>query len=207
VLTPRRLTMAFSVGSRATATIDLAAPEESTFGVSQAALLDTAVAVIRTWLAGVLDGTAAAQPVETERRKGFELRIGEELARAKRFDVPTGLLTIDLAPGAPGAGARAAMPIPEVVVRQLRSSDVIGRLEEGEIGVLLVHTSGEGTAAAARRMLNSLRTLAEEHKLPQVNLGATTFVATDTSAEEVVARAKQDAATREGGEQGDGGDL
>ena len=199
-MTPRRLTMAFSVGNRATATIDLAASEESEFGVSQALLLETAVAVIRTWLAGVLDGIAAAPPAEAEPSKGFELRIGEELARAKRVDVPTGLLTIDLAPGPPGAVARTSMPIPDVVVRQLRSSDVIGRLEGGEICVLLGHTGGEGTAAAARRLLDSLRTLAEEHKLPRVSLGATTFVATDASAEEVVARARQDATTREGGD-------
>jgi len=198
VTTPRRLTMAFPVGNTATATLDLAAPEEAEFGVSQAALLDTAVAVIWTWLAGVVDGTAAAQPVEPEPRKEFELRIGEELARAKRFDLQTGLLTIDLAPGQrPGAAARATMPIPDVVVRQLRSSDVIGRLEEGEICVLLVHTSGEGTAAAARRLLKSLKTLAEEHQLAPVSLGATTFATTDASAEEVLARARQDATTRE----------
>ena len=199
-LTPRRLTAAFSVGTQAVATIDLTAPEKAPFTISHGVLLESAVGLIRTWLAGLLDG-AATQPVEPEpAHEGFELRIGEELARAKRFDLQTGLFVIDLAPGVhrPSAPARAAIPIPEVVVRQLRSSDVIGRLEGGELCVLLVHTNAEGTAASAARLLQSLEALAEQHKLPRVMLGATTFAMADASVADVLARAKEDAKRRSG---------
>jgi hypothetical protein len=198
-LTPHRLTSAFSVGTQAVATIDLTAPEEAPFTISHGVLLESAVGLIRTWLAGLLDG-AATQPVEPEPREAFEVRIGEELARAKRFDLQTGLLTIDLAPGVhrPSAPARAAIPIPDVVVRQLRSSDVIGRLEGGELCVMLVHTNAEGTASAASRLLQNLETLAEQHKLPRVTLGATTFAMADAAVAEVLARAQEDAKRRSG---------
>ena len=196
-MTPRRLTMAFSVDSRAVAMIDLTAPEDVEFSISHAALLESAVGVIRTWLAGVLDG-AAANVVEPEPLPGFEPRIGEELARTKRFHLQTGLLVIDLAPGAqrPDARARAAVPIPDTVVRQLRSSDVVGRLEGGEICALLVHTNDEGTAFAATRLLQNLETLAQQHELPRVTLGATMFTMADEAVTDVLTRAKEDAKRR-----------
>jgi hypothetical protein len=198
IMTARRLTMTFSVGTRARTTIDLAAPEGSDFTITHGVLLESGVGVIRMWLAGVLDG-AAAHVVEPEPTPGFEVRVGEELARAKRFHLQTGVLVIDLAPGAERPAARrTALPIPDVVVRQLRTSDLVGRLEDGEICALLVHTGADGTTSAATRILQGLEKLAEEHELPHVALGATTIAMTDESVADVLARAKEDAARRAG---------
>ncbi len=197
LMTPRRLTLAFSVGNRATAIIDLTAPEGSDFGISHASLLESAVSVIKTWLAGVLDG-AAAQEAEAEPAPGFESRLGEEIARAKRAHLETGLILIDLAPGAQ-RGARVRANVPSPVARQLRAGDVLGRLKTGEICALLMGTNAEGTEYAASRIYQSLESLARQHDLPGVRVGATTFNLADDSVPDVLARAEQDANRRTGG--------
>jgi hypothetical protein len=197
LMTPRRLTMAFSVGNRAVAIIDLMAPEAAEFSISHAALMESAVSVLRTWLAGVIDG-AAAQAVEPAPGQGFESRIGEELVRTKRSQAPTGLIVIDLAPGAPRKEAPARATVPNPVVRQLRSSDVLGRLKGGEICALLVDTTEEGTVLAATRLHQTLDALAKQHDLPGVAIGATTFTTADESVADVLARATEDAKQRSG---------
>jgi hypothetical protein len=196
-MTPRRLTMAFSVGNRAVAIIDVTAAEGSDFGITHAALLESAVNVLKTWLAGVLDG-AAAQAAEIEPAHTFETRIAEELARAKRAPAETGLIVIDLAPGAQRRDARVRANVPSPVVRQLRSSDVLGRLKTGEICALLSGTTADGTSYAATRLLQSLAALAREHNLPSVTVGATTFNPADESVADVLGRAHEDARRRSG---------
>ncbi len=198
LMTPQRLTMAFSVGNRATAIIDLTALEGADFSISHASLLDSAVSVLKTWLAGVLDG-AAAQAAETEPALGFEARLGEELMRAKRAHLETGLIVIDLAPGAQRRDARVRANVPSPVARQLRGSDVLGRLKSGEICALLVGTNAEGTEYAATRLYQSLEALARQHDLPGVTVGATTFNLADDSVPDVLARAEQNAKRRTGG--------
>jgi hypothetical protein len=200
LMTPRRLTMAFSVGNRAMTLIDLTAPEGADFGITHASLLESAVGVLRTWLAGVLDG-AAAQAVEVMSAEGFETRIGEELGRTKQSNLETGLIVIDLAPGSPRRDARVRSNVPSPVARQLRSSDVLGRLKSGEICALLTNTTADGAGFAAARILTSLAALAREHDLPTVSVGATTFGSADESVADVLARAQQDAKRRSGGQE------
>jgi hypothetical protein len=195
LMTPQRLTMAFSVGTRAVAIIDVIAPEPAEFGISHAALLETSVGVFRAWLAGVLDGSAA-QASEGEPGHGFEVRINEELARAKSVPHQAGVLVIDLAPGAERRDARVRATVPGPVARQLRASDVLGRLKTGEICALLVNTSAEGTDLVARRLHQSLESLAKQHNLPGVTVGAATFASADESVADVLARAQEDAKRR-----------
>jgi hypothetical protein len=197
LMTPRRLTMAFSVGNRAVAIIDVTASDGSDFGITHASLLESAVNVLKTWLAGVLDG-AAAQVAEAEPAQSFETRIAEELARTKRAPAETGVIVIDLAPGAQRRDARVRANVPSPVVRQLRSSDVLGRLKTGEICALLSGTTADGTSYAATRLLQSLAALAREHNLPSVTVGATTFNPADESVADVLARAYEDARRRSG---------
>jgi hypothetical protein len=197
LMTPRRLTMAFSVGNRAVAIIDLTAPEGADFSISHASLLESSIGVLRTWLAGVLDG-AAAQAVEVEPPAAFETRINDELARSKKAPKETGLIVIDLAPGSPRRDTRVRSNVPSPVVRQLRSTDVLGRLKTGEICVLLSDTTAEGTSFTATRLLQQLAALARQHDLPGVKVGATTFGAADESVADVLARAQADAKRRSG---------
>jgi GGDEF domain-containing protein len=198
LMTPRRLTMTFSVGSQAIATIDLVAPEGSEFGITDVGLLESAVGVMRVWLAGVLDGTAA-QPAEGEPAAGFETRIDEELARAQRLPAETGVVMIDLAPGAQRREVRVRAAVPNPVVRQLRASDVLGRLKDGEICALLSNTTADGSAAAAARLHQNLQALAEQHNLPDVMVGATTLLESDETVADVLARAREDARRRGAG--------
>jgi len=198
LMTPRRLTMAFSVGNQAVAIIDLTAPENADFSISHASLLESAVGVLKTWLAGVLDG-AAAQELEAEPAQGFEPRIAEALTRAKRAHLETGLIVIDLAPGTQRRDARVRSTVPSPVVRQLRHSDVLGRLKGGEICALLAGTDAQGTELAAARLYQTLETLARQHDLPGVSVGATTFNMADDSVTDVLSRAQQDAKRRGAG--------
>jgi hypothetical protein len=197
LMTPRRMTMAFSVGNKAVAIIDLTAPEGADFGITHASLLESAVGVLRTWFGGVLDG-AAAQAVGLEPAPGFETRIGEELARVKQAQTETGLIVIDLAPGSPRRDVRVRANVPSPVARQLRASDVLGRLKTGEICALLSDTTADGPSFAATRILQSLAALARQHDLPTVKVGATTFRLGDEAVSDVLARAEEDARRRSG---------
>jgi diguanylate cyclase with GGDEF domain len=199
LMTPKRLTMAFSVGNRAMTLIDLTAPEGADFGITHASLLESAVGVLRTWLAGVLDG-AAAQAVEVMSAEGFENRIDEELNRSKQSNLETGLIVIDLAPGSPRRDVKVRSNVPSPVARALRSTDVLGRLKSGEICALLTNTTADGASFAATRLLQGLAALAREHNLPTVSVGATTFGSSEESVTDVLARAQQDAKRRSGGE-------
>jgi hypothetical protein len=195
VLAPGRLTMAFAVGSQAVATIDLTASEGSEFAITDAGLLETAVGVLRLWLAGVLDGSST-QPTEPESATGFELRLGDELTRVHREPGKTGIVVLDLAPGAQRRDVRVRAAVPNPVLRQLRASDVPGRLKDGEICALLTNTTPEGVAAAAARLHQNLQALAKQHNLPNVEVGAAMLLPSDESVADVVARAKEDARRR-----------
>jgi len=200
LMTPRRLSMAFSVGNKAVAIIDLTAPDGADFSISHASLLESAVGVLKTWFAGVLDG-AAAQVLEVEPAQSFESRIGDELAKAKKGPAETGVIVIDLAPGAQRRETRVRSNVPSPVARQLRASDVLGRLKTGQICAVLTGTGADGTSFAASRLLQSLAALAREHDLPTVSVGATTLKEVDESVADVLARAQEDAKRRTGGGQ------
>ena len=170
--------------------------EAADFSISHASLLESSIGVLRTWLAGVLDG-AAAQAVEVEPPAAFETRINDELTRSKKAPRETGLID---RPGARPAATRhtSAINVPSPVVRQLRATDVLGRLKTGEICVLLSDTTAEGTSFTATRLLQQLAALARQHDLPGVKVGATTFGAADESVADVLARAQADAKRRSG---------
>jgi PleD family two-component response regulator len=108
------------------------------------------------------------------------------------------LIVIDLAPGSPRRDTRVRSNVPSPVVRQLRSTDVLGRLKTGEICVLLSDTTAEGTSFTATRLLQQLAALARQHDLPGVKVGATTFGAAEESVADVLARAQADAKRRSG---------
>lgn len=196
LLTARRLTLAFSVGARAVAMLDVVAAEDAEFNIGHGVLLEWAVGAIRPWLAGVLGGTAA-QALQPQPPR-FEQRIEEELVRTKRFHLETGLLVVE----APAEALKDTGPetvparVPEVVAGQLRSSDVSGRLQGGEICALLVHTHADGTASAAARLLRTLQALARLRGLPPATLGMAMFGTGDESAADVLARAREDARLR-----------
>ena len=60
-------------------------------------------------------------------------------------------------------------------------------------------TNAEGTEYAASRLYQHLESLAKEHDLPGVTVGATTFNLADDSVADILDRAEQDAKRRTGG--------
>jgi hypothetical protein len=131
--------MAFSVGNKAVAIIDLTAPDGADFSISHASLLESAVGVLKTWFAGVLDG-AAAQALEVEPTESFESVSATSSRRRKKGPAETGVIVIDLAPGAQRRETRVRSNVPSPVARQLRASDVLGRLKTGQICAVLTGT-------------------------------------------------------------------
>jgi hypothetical protein len=196
LLAPTRMTVQVALAANAVAILDMTAQPDADFTVGKAVLLEEAVDVLNMWLAGMLQGTAAG--AEVKQPPQFEPRIDEELARAQHLRVETGLLLIDTPPKAERqeAWARAGLPLEDVLAKQLRSSDVTGRLEDGTIAALMLRTGVDGSAAVAARARRSLDTLARERGLPAIALGVTTFGLERHSVNDVVGWAREDAARR-----------
>lgn len=89
---------------------------------------------------------------------GFEERLREELARARRYGKPLSILCggIDALDEADGEGVAleriAGFLMTPDHPDRLRESDVAGRLASGDIAILLPETSKEGAAVKAERV-------------------------------------------------------
>ena len=89
---------------------------------------------------------------------GFEERLREELARARRYGKPLSILCggLDVLDDSAGEGVAleriAGFLLAPDHPDRLRESDVAGRLASGDIAILLPETSKEGAAVKAERV-------------------------------------------------------
>ena len=114
---------------------------------------------------------------------------------AQGINLRAGLLVIDLARSTDEGDARfGPLPTPEEVSKQIRSSDLVGRLEGGHIGVLLVHAEAQGVASTAASIRQRLDEAAHRAGLPPVTLGLAALPSGEQSVAAVVAQAMADAA-------------
>ena len=118
----------------------------------------------------------------------FERRIQEEIERAKRFNLGLGLVLIAATPGDPGME-----PVVAAIRSELRASDLMGRLRDGQVAVLLVHAEPIGADSVVVRLRQRLELLAEDTSLTALQLGKATFSADTSSADALIARARQQA--------------
>jgi hypothetical protein len=119
---------------------------------------------------------------------GFETRIDEEVARARRFGLDLILVLIGATPEALSQDAERMMT--DALRGVLRGSDLIGRLGSGEIGVLLVHTSAEGARSVEGRLEETLRTLMRHGHVPVLTMGESGFPTAGDSGAALVAQAR-----------------
>lgn len=151
------------------------------------------IKALRPWLREAAAGLTTQSPLFDAAAEGapFELRIQEEVERAKRFNLGLGLVLIG---PAQGAGGEAAMePLLEAVRSELRASDLMGRIRGGLVAVLLVHAEPSGAASVTSRLQRRLRKLPDEAHLRVVKLGRAVFSADCGSADALIAQALREA--------------
>jgi GGDEF domain-containing protein len=142
--------------------LDLGCGGTRRFGPGEAELAERAAGLLGPWLAGALQALSQSGVVPAALApSGFEPRIQEELERARRFNLELGLLVIGAEDAGADRHALALVPLVEAVRSQLRGSDLVGRLADGSIAALVVHTDERGLGAVAARVERRLARLTE----------------------------------------------
>ena len=152
--------------------------------------------VLGVWIAGTVQGTADAEQASIPAPIAiFAAQIDEEVRLAARLKLSSGLLVIDVTHSTDEGDARAgALPVPQQLSKQISSSDLVGPLEGGHVGVLLIYADAQGVASAAARIRQRLDEAAHRAGLPAVTLGLAAFSSTEQSLATVVAQARAAAA-------------
>jgi GGDEF domain-containing protein len=130
----------------------------------------------------------AAQPAVS----AFLRRLEEELERAKRFDLRLSLVLIDIPRQVPSAQDAIAQ-VQETVRRELRGSDVLGKMNGERVAALLTHTDAPGSHKVVGRLRRRLADAAMRLNLAGVTVGHAVFSPDCKTAEALVSQAVRDA--------------
>jgi hypothetical protein len=141
---------------------------------------------LRPWLREAAAGLASrGSPFDAGLDvSSFERRIQEEIERARRFNLGLGLVLIS-----GGSAFRSLEPIVAAVRAELRASDLMGRIRDGHVAVLLVHTEPTGADSVINRLRNRLGPLDEAGSVSVVQVGKATFSPDVSSADALIAQA------------------
>ena len=141
---------------------------------------------LRPWLREAVAGLASRGSLfdAAVEASSFERRIQEEIERARRFNLGLGLVLI----GSPSA-VRGMEPIVSAVRAELRASDLMGRIRDGHVAVLLVHTEAAGADSVINRLRSRLGALEEGTSVAVVQVGKATFSPEVSSADALIAQA------------------
>lgn len=161
VLAPDHFVVPMELRPGVQAVLDLTPPSGMVFTKESALVTREAAAVLRLWLAGSVQSSAAA-PEKGSVDWVFLERVTEELDRAKRFDLSLSMLLLDLDPTQSVDDVTVSRVI-GLVREELRCSDLLGPVGPGRIAVLLVHTDVRGVNSVMprvrRRMEGGLRSV------------------------------------------------
>lgn len=196
-LSAERLLFPLHVGLSRPAVLELGATGGARFGPSAARLVESTAALLTVWLAGAFQGLAiGGLGLDVKDTSAFEGRIEDEIERARRFNLQAGLLVIDTVETSRDRHALALQPMIEALRSQLRASDLIGRLRDGNLAALLVQTDSRGVAVVANRVEARLARMAAEERLPETVLGRAAYPTAGETAAALVAAAREDLARR-----------
>ena len=145
-------------------------------------------------------------------RRAFLDRLGEEIARAQRYDHPVSLLygdidQLDQLNQAAGreVGDRALREVARLIAEdeatRVRDSDIVGRLSGDEFGILLVETDRSGGAIKANRLREAVARLPlPDDLVASISFGIACAPDDATDADKLLAnaRAALDSAKRTG---------
>lgn len=186
---------ALPVASGVSATLEMRPASGEGFTPDAALVTRVAARVLQTWLVGA-EPALAEQSVSVETMQpvmsAFLRRIEEELERAKRFDLRLSLVIIDL-PGQIASEQDAVSQLQETVRRELRGSDVLGKMDGHRVAALLTHTDAPGSHRVVGRLRRRLADAAARFNLSGVTVGHAVFSPDCRTAEALVSQAVRDA--------------
>jgi hypothetical protein len=196
LLQPGRLLLPLQVGLAAPGLLVLESGVGETFSLGDTAVAEAGATALEVWLAGAVRGLASATSGQGVTRASgeFERRIAEEIERARRFNLRTGLIVIDASDGEAQRRCLSQAPVVEAVRGQLRASDILGQLVDGRLAALLVHTDAQGVDAVATRMERKLTSLTGDAAIPLAVLGAAAFPSAGETAQHLLRAAEHDLA-------------
>ena len=163
-------------------------------GVSAGPILHAWVKALRPWMAEVvIGGVRQGRRVEQD-ALAFERRIQEEVERARRFDLSLCLLLVGTDDPASSAAWPMYEPLASALKNELRASDLLGRLHNGPLAVLLVHSGEEGARSVTERLRARVATLTP-HLSAVIQVGGAVFTSDCASADDLIADAKRSVRT------------
>ncbi|MEO7273001.1 MAG: hypothetical protein ABIX28_22050, partial [Vicinamibacterales bacterium] len=159
-------------------------------GVSAGPLLHAWVKALRPWMAEVVIGGFRQGRSGDQEPLGFERRIQAEVERARRFDLSLCLLLVGADEQPPSAGWPGYEPLATALRSELRASDLFGRLHNGPLAVVLVHSGEEGARAVTTRLKARVAKVTP-HLSAMVKVGGAVFTPECASADDLIADAKR----------------
>ena len=194
-LNPGRLTLPLAVGLAGPALLELTAAAGHRFSATDAELAETGAGFAEPWLAGALKGLAGSGVASLPGliAHGFEGRIQEEIERARRFNLEAALLVIDTGFLPPDHRHPGLAPLVDALRAHVRASDLVGRLADGQMAVLLVHTDARAMAAVTARLQAGLAALPEPTAPSgRPAVGRSAYPAAGETAKALIAAARAD---------------
>jgi len=177
-----------------TATLEMRPATGEFFSPDSALVTREAARVLQTWLVGAAPSFAdqtIVLEVPQPAVSAFLRRIEEELERAKRFDLRLSLVLIDV-PRQPPSAQDAMSQLQETVRRELRGSDVLGKMNGQRVVALLTHTDAPGSHRVVGRLRRRLADAAGKLGLVGVMVGHAVFSPDCRTAEALVSQAVRD---------------
>jgi hypothetical protein len=164
-----RFVRSLALGADDCAVLEMRPASGTSFTSEGASACEAGVSVLRTWLLGSLTSFDAPTVMIDDivpLSPAFSERIQEELERARRFDLRLALVRIDVA-----APTEAVAEIQEALRRELRGSDVTGKMSGSLVVALLTHTDAMGLDNVVRRLKQRLADAAERLNVSDLRLG------------------------------------
>ncbi len=188
VFDPEQFALSIPLARGRSAVLQLAASERPLDAAAAIGVVE-AVPLLQVFLAGALHPESPLM-VDLEVPSGFVARIGEELERAKRFDLGLSMLLVDLEPHS--VDARVVGEVLAGVRSELRGSDILGLVDHRRIAALLVHTDVAGVSAVVRRVRHRLERLLKTSGISGLRLGRAVLSGECKTASELLSRASLD---------------
>jgi diguanylate cyclase (GGDEF)-like protein len=137
------------------------------------------------WKIAELETRADVDPLlDILNRRGFERELKRSLAFVARYGASAALLYFDLDGfktindgHGHGGGDALLQAVARELTRNVRASDVVGRLGGDEFGVLLWHVSADLAAVKARDLESVVAATAVQHGAARLSVGASAGVA------------------------------
>jgi diguanylate cyclase (GGDEF)-like protein len=118
----------------------------------QAVLSDVSVALANARRFAELEARVNTDPVTGAlNRRGYEVELGREVARASRTGKPLSVVVVDVDPGS-GTDSSGVGEVARLVSSVIRRSDISCRRGERELAIVLPETASSGAEVLTRRI-------------------------------------------------------